>query len=188
VKKHLGDLLKGGDRRSIGRANEVAALVTKNPELFPELILGFWSDDVVVRMCAADAAEKVSRAQPELLQTHKRELIGLLAQTQQAELRWHLSAMVPRLHLSANERKRAADAFEDFLNDRSSIVKTFALQALADLAAKDPSLLAGVVERLRQATRTGKPAMKARSRKLLTALELPLLTTFVAIGSSRQSS
>ena len=31
-------MLAGGDRRSIGRANEVAALVLRGPRDFPELI------------------------------------------------------------------------------------------------------------------------------------------------------
>jgi hypothetical protein len=60
-------LLEGGDRRSVGRADEVAALVSRNPKLFPQLIAGLWSDDPLVRMRAADAAEKVTRTAPQLL-------------------------------------------------------------------------------------------------------------------------
>ena len=51
-------LLKGGDRRSIGRADRVAEIVSKNRKLFPQLMAGLWSDDDLVRMRAADAAEK----------------------------------------------------------------------------------------------------------------------------------
>jgi len=57
------------------------------------------------------------------------------------------------------------------LEDRSSIVKTFALQGLADLAQNDSVIRPGVIETLREATRSGTPAMKARSRKLLLRLE-----------------
>jgi hypothetical protein len=171
VRKRLADLLKGGDRRSIGRANDVAATVAKNPRRFPELISNLWSDDPVVRMRAADAAEKVSRDHPDLLQSHKRELLGLLAETRQTEVRWHLAAMIPRLELTESERKEAAQAFEIFLEDRSSIVKTSALQGLADLATLDPGIRPAVIEKLRQGTRSGTPAMKARSRKLLAKLE-----------------
>jgi hypothetical protein len=53
------------------------------------------------------------------------------------------------------------------LQDRSSIVKTCALQALAELAVDDSSIRHEVTELLRQSTRNGTPAMKARSRKLL---------------------
>jgi hypothetical protein len=42
---------------------------------------------------------------------------------------------------------------------------------MADLTKDDPSNRPGVIELLRQATRSGTPAMKARSRKLLRHLE-----------------
>jgi HEAT repeat protein len=164
-------LLEGGDRRTIGRADLVAAMVSKDPGLFPELIKGLWSDDALVRMRAADATEKVTRANHELLQPYKKELLGLMAETKQQELRWHLAAMIPRLPLNARERQRAASLMENYLEDRSSIVKTSALQGLADLADHDSSLRPKVIELVQASARNGTPAMKARSRKLLLQLE-----------------
>jgi hypothetical protein len=122
-------------------------------------------------MRAADAAEKVTRENPELLLTHKKELLGLLAEERQQEVRWHLAVMVPRLALNATERQCAVASLQSYLQDRSSIVRTFALQGLADLARSDAGIRAGVIELLRETTRKGTPAMKARSRKLLAAME-----------------
>jgi hypothetical protein len=51
-------------------------------------------------MRAADAAEKVSAKKPRLLDRHKAELLGLLAEAEQIELRWHLALMIPRLRLA----------------------------------------------------------------------------------------
>jgi HEAT repeat protein len=155
----------------IGRSSQVAAIVSEAPELFPELIEGLWSEDPLVRMQAADAAEKVTRKNRELLQPYKGELLGLMAETEQQELRWHLAAMVPRLELNAKQRNLAISLLVEYLEDRSSMVKTFALQGLADLAQEDPSIRPGVIDILRQATRTGTAAMKARGRKLLLRLE-----------------
>jgi HEAT repeat protein len=169
-RKHILSLLQGGDRRMIGRSDQVAAMVSKAPELFPELIAGLWSEDPLVRMRAADAAEKVTRKKRELLQPHKGELLGLLVETEQQELRWHLAAMVPRLPLNTKERNLATSLLVGYLEDRSSIVKTLALQGLADLAQDDASIRPGVIEILREATRTGTAAMKARGRKLLVRL------------------
>ena len=159
--------LQGGDRRSTGRANEVASLVLKHSKGFHELIKCLWDDDPVVRMRAADAAEKVSAKKPRLLDRHKAELLGLLAETEQIEMRWHRALMVPRLRLSATERQRAAAALQRYLEDRSSIVKTFALQGLADLARTDLALQSKVKQLLEAAVQSGTPAMKARARKLL---------------------
>jgi hypothetical protein len=146
-------------------------MVRENPRLFPKLMAGLWYTDPVVRMRAADAAEKVTRENPELLLTHKKELLGLLAEERQQEVRWHVAVMVPRLALNAKERQFSVATLQSYLEDRSSIVRTFALQGMADLAAADAGIRAAVMELLREATCRGTPAMKARSRKLLAAME-----------------
>jgi hypothetical protein len=164
-------MLKGGDRRSIGKSNQIAKLVLSNPERFAELLECFWDENPIVRMRAADAAEKVTVARPKLLKPHKQELLGLLAEAEQIELRWHLALMVPRLGLSGAERKHAGAALQRYLDDRSSIVKTLALQGLADLARKDASLRKPVRRILEESLQTGTAAMKARARKLLKELK-----------------
>jgi hypothetical protein len=163
--------LTGGDRRSIGRSNQVAKRVRNQPALFAELIRGLCDLDPLVRMRAGDAAEKVSLAQPGLLPPFKAELLRLMDAASEQELRWHLAQIVPRLPLTTKERLRAAATFRGYLDDRSSIVKTCALQALADLAAQDESLRPEVTALLQSAGRNGTAAMKARSRKLLKQID-----------------
>jgi hypothetical protein len=121
-------------------------------------------------MRAADAAEKVSAKKPRLLDRYKAELLGLLAEAEQIELRWHLALMVPRLRLTTPERQRAAAALQHYLDDRSSIVKTFALQGLTDLARNDFALRSKLKQLLEAAVQTGTPAMRARAGKLLKRL------------------
>jgi hypothetical protein len=171
-RKNILALLEGGDRRTIGRADEVAALVSRDPGLFPQLIAGLWSDDPLVRMRAADATEKFTRANHEFLKPYKKELLGLMAKTKEQELRWHLAAMIPRLPLNTRERQLAVSLLHSYLEDRSSIVKTSALQGLADLTQHDSSLRPKVIDLLREATRNATPAMRARSRKLLLRLRV----------------
>jgi len=167
----LAEMLGGGDRRSIGRSEEAAELVLKAPKRFAELMECLWNEDPIVRMRAADAAEKITVSRPELLKPYKRELLGLLAETEQIELRWHLAMMVPRLPLSRAETERAAASLRHYLDDRSSIVKTCALQGLLDLSGQNPSLRNAAREALDEALRTGTPAMKARASKLLNELK-----------------
>jgi len=163
-------MLQGGDRRSLGQANRVVTLVLNQRRLFPELIEYLWSDDGLVRMRAADAAEKISARRPKLLRPYKAELLGLAAETSQQELRWHLALMIPRLPLNRAENERAIAVFREYLLDRSSIVKTCALQALAELSQSDPKLQSEIAGILERASRSGTPAMKARARKLLPKL------------------
>jgi hypothetical protein len=171
-RQRLKDLLSGGDRRSLGRSNEAEKIVLLQARRFPELFRCMWSDDPVVRMRAADAAEKVTVERPELLHPHKQELLGLLEGAEQIELRWHLALMVPRLDMSARERERATATLRRYLEDRSSIVKTCAMQGLADLARQDPDLQDAVKHILEESLRTGTAAMKARARKLLKKLKM----------------
>jgi hypothetical protein len=163
--------LEGGDRRSIGNSNRVAAQVLRNTRRLSELIACLWSDDPVVRLRAADAAEKISVRKPELLAPFKEELLDLAEEATQAELRWHLALMLPKLPLASSERRRARSTLHSYLIDRSSIVKTCALHGVAELARGDPRLEADMIDLLKSVCRTGTPAMKARRRKLLKQFE-----------------
>ncbi|HXM61664.1 MAG TPA: hypothetical protein VN950_12485 [Terriglobales bacterium] len=169
--KELLNNLTGGDRRSIGQSNQVAVLVLRRPALFPQLIQGLWSPDPLIRMRAADAAEKVSLRRPDLLLPFKAKLLRLLDEATQQELRWHLAQIIPRLRLSKTDRLRAASVFRLYLSDQSSIVKTSAMQAIADLARIDDELMPEAKDLLTAATKVGTAAMRARGRKLLRQLE-----------------
>jgi len=169
--KPISAFLQGGDRRSIGRSNEVVRLVMRTPRRFAELIRCLWSDDPIVRMRAADASEKVSGRKPELLKPYKAELLGLLAEAKQIEMRWHLAQMIPRLHLTQSENQRVIETLQIYLEDESSIVRTFALQALADLSQNDAGLRSRVRGLLEGSAVAGTAAMKARARKLLKGLK-----------------
>ena len=162
--------LEGRDRRSIGRANEVVRDVLADPTLFRALFAGLRSANPVIRARAADAVEKVTVAHPEYLVRYKKALIGSLWRTRQMEVRWHVAQMLPRVQWTRSERLRLLSILESYLNDESSIVKTFAMQALADLADQAPELNAEVLPRLRELTATGTPAMRARGRMLIARL------------------
>ncbi len=166
-------ILRGGDRRSLGKSAEAVRRVTKTPALFADLIAGLLDPDPVVRVRAADAVEKITRAHPELLQPWKRPLLETAAELPDKEVRWHVAQMLPRLKLTFIQQDRAVQILMGYLADESSIVKTCAMQALADLTALDERLLPQVRPLIEQLTRTGTPAMRARGRKLLQTLPRP---------------
>ena len=180
--------LGGGDRRSIGRSNEVVADVLADPTLFDLIFDAIASDDPLIAMRAADAVEKVTARRPELLRPHKRRLLTELASIPQQEVRWHVAQMLPRLSLSARERRQAAEIVESYLDDRSGIVRTCAMQALAELAADDAELRARVVPLLRRLTRDGTPAMRARGRRLLAELDPGEVSAARSPGADRARS
>ena len=163
--------LQGGDRRSTGRADEIADLVLGSPALFNELINGLFVEDPVVRMRTADAVEKITRVNPDLLKRWKGPLIRLAGDTEQQEVRWHMAQILPRLTLNATERKNIVEMLFNYLNDKSKIVVTFALQALADFAIQDNRFRPRVIKVLEELTESGSPAVKNRGKKLLEQLK-----------------
>jgi hypothetical protein len=170
------DLLRGGDRRSIGRSDEVAALVSQQPQLFATLIdgmLGHGSHgaDPLVRMRCADAAEKVTARHPELLRPFRAALFRAATSTQ-PEVRWHVAQMLPRLQLTPRGRARAAGVLRTYLADASRIVQACAVESLAHLAADDPPLRAEVLPLLHRLSRSAAaPAVLARARRVIPWLE-----------------
>jgi hypothetical protein len=164
-------ILRGGDRRSIGRVAEVVATVEKEPARFKYLVSGLFDPDPIVRMRAADAMEKISGSTPMSLQPFKAQLVRLARETDQQELRWHLAQMVPRLELTAAETWKVTNIFIDYLSDDSKIVVTFAMQALADLAIKKEAVSARVLKAIETLTQNGSPAIQARGKKLLPGLK-----------------
>jgi len=172
----LLDLLSGGDRRSIGRADEVVARILKHPKEFGSVFEGLAHADEVVRMRAADVVEKVSRIRPELVRPYKKRILQDIANTEQPEVQWHVAQMIPRLELTRHERKRAVAILLAYCSMKSRILRTFALQALFSLAANDPTIRGKVSETALKFAESGSPAMKTRAKQILQQLKQGLPT------------
>lgn len=164
------DQLRGTDRRSIGKSNQVVDAVLADPRLFDAVFEAMLSDDAVLRMRAADAIEKISAHRPDLLQARKRVILTRVAKIEQQEVRWHVAQIFSRLKFTARERRTVVEILNEFLQDQSGIVRAFSMQALADIAEQDEDLRAPIITQLQTLTRTGTPAMKSRGKKLLAKL------------------
>ncbi len=105
---------------------------------------------------------------PQLIQPYKPLILTLLMLSDQWEVRAHVCLMLPLLQLTQAERQQAFDTMRQWLADKSSIVRTFALQTMYDLAQHDHSLLDEALLHLQHALAKGTPAMRARARLILT--------------------
>jgi hypothetical protein len=164
ILKHL----RGGDLRSIGSSDIVAAVVQSKPELVRTLIAGIYSDDAVLRARCADALEKVASATPKLVDPFKAELLNEISKIDQQEVRWHVALIVPRLSLTASQRKLAQTLFSIWLESaKSNIVRVCSLQALFELSRGNPECRSIIVAKMEKLAIHGSRSLKARSRKLL---------------------
>ncbi|MBI5447680.1 MAG: hypothetical protein HY939_03000 [Gammaproteobacteria bacterium] len=161
------DLLKGGDLRSIGKANEVVEIVIHAPERIQELTLCLKSKDPIVRMRASDAIEKISHSHPKLIQIIKDALIRESTHTEQQEVKWHLAQVFERLELSTCDRKIIVPILFRWLEqDSSRIVQVSSLQCLVSFADRDRQLRRKVLQKIEAAASFGSPAIQVRCRKL----------------------
>jgi len=165
------DKLKGGDLRSIGRSNEVVADVFCNPTLFGAVFAGMLNEDPVVRMRAADAVEKISEKCPQYLLPRKTALIRQVAFCEQQEVRWHVAQMISRIELNKEEWGHVTEILFGYINDKSKIVQTSAMQALEEMAEDDENLRPKVVAVVEELSRTVSAAVRNRGLKLLVKLK-----------------
>ena len=164
--------LRGGDLRSIGRAEEVVQDILRSPSLFGEVFDGMLNDDPLIRMRSADALEKVSSKHPEYLKPYKTRLISEVSKIKQQEVRWHVAQMFSRLEINNRERDRIIKILLSYIDtSESKIVKTFSMQTLADLAKRDEAIRPQIIKILKNLVGTGSPAMKNRGNKLIDKLK-----------------
>jgi len=166
------NLLREGDNRTTGQVAEAVRLALADPRHIDELVDLMSYSSPAVRMRAADALEKATVQRFDLLARHKDYLLELIEEASQNEVRWHLAQLVTRLDLEADEIDDLALIFTKWFERADSrIVRTSALQGMADLAHKDTSLIDTALKMTEKALASPIPALKARARKLKGPLE-----------------
>lgn len=169
--KDLISILQGGDRRSIGRVDEVIRRLEAEPAGFQDIVNGLLSPDEVVRMRCADAIEKSRHAHPDWLAPHALFFLEQARRQTQQEVRWHMAQIIPQLPLTQRQRAQAIDCLKGYLGDPSGIVRVNAMQGLAELSQRDSGLRKEIVPLINRMMKNGTPAVKARGRKLLKRID-----------------
>ncbi|RTR23713.1 ACT domain-containing protein [Azospirillum griseum] len=178
----LAGRLARGDHRGDGDAAAVAADITAHPDRLPDLVECLFSRNAVVRMRAAAALERLSRADADRLAPYGDRLLREGAAIDQAEVRWRLAQMLPRLPLDEAQRRAALDCLSGWFEGSSSrIVRSSALQAVVDLAASDAGLRTIAADMLSRAMRSGVPSLVERARRILKPFEVDEATLTAAL-------
>lgn len=160
--------LSGGDLRSIGKSNTVVRTI-KTQKDFDSLFKLLFHKDRKVVMRAADAIEKISAPNPQFLFKYKSQLLQLLNDADNKELKWHLAQIIPRLPLKDPEIQKTLETLSDWLFNEaeSKIVRVNSLQAIADLSANDPELRKKFLKMISHHSLTA-PSLQARLKKIIT--------------------
>ncbi|MGH1366245.1 MAG: hypothetical protein ACRBF0_21980 [Calditrichia bacterium] len=171
TKNELRENLTGGDRRSVGDATLVAEAILRHPDSAKTVVSFLWEDDAILRSRAAHALKTTTLNNPLIIQPFKKELIQKMSPIEQWEVREQFCIIITKLDLEKTEYKKLIAIFQNYLSDKSSIVRTCAMQGMADLAESSESIKTMVLPILIELTETGSAAMRARGRKLLNKLK-----------------
>lgn len=158
------------DRCSVDKSTKAVAAVLARPENFGAAFGGMLAENPMLRLHCADAVEKFSAQRPELLRPFKRRRLEGVVKIDQPEVRWHVWQMLRRLALTPREVRASVELRRISLQEDSRIVRTFARQALADLAAQEAKPRGPMIRLLATLIRTSSPAMHARGHELLVRL------------------
>jgi hypothetical protein len=154
------------ERLRDGDSEAAAAAAVADPPLIAVLLDGMHCDDAVVRMRAADAAEKAARERPELLAPHADAVIEIAAAADQQEVRWHAAQMLARTELSDERAADATRILEAYLADDSRIVQAWALSAITAIANEHPGLRQRARRLVHEKLESDDPSVSARARAL----------------------
>ncbi len=122
-------------------------------------------------MRAADAIQKIIELEPSIVKKYKNEILHKISKIDQQEVCWHVAQLIPHLGLTKAETIIAFKFLNDYLSDKSKIVRTFSLLAVTDLSDINSSLKPEVIKIIKQQMRKGNPAILSRGKKLLIKLE-----------------
>jgi HEAT repeat protein len=165
--------LSGGDLRSDGLADEVAAAVLKSPDLFDDLFAGLSESDDVIRGRTADALEKISRQRPDLIAVHLPEVIDLSRSDQVPMVKMHLAMIFGHLALYEELIDILQSALFDLLEAESVFAKSWAIVSLCIIGRMYPQKSTRIVNRISQLQGDKSVAIRSRAGKALNILTNP---------------
>ena len=169
----LLEWLSNGDLTSDGQANEVAALVSENIALLPDLVEALGHSSDVVRAHAADALEKVARQHPQPVAQHLPELLQAAKDDLVSMVRWHMAMTLGHLAASPGHPGEIADTLLALLQDRSVFVQSWAISSLCILARLHPGHAPRITQAIADLSSSASAAVRTRVRKALTLLADP---------------
>ncbi len=121
-----------------------------------------WSE-----LITADAIEKASAINPDLLQPYADKLLNEAVLIQQQEVEWHVAQMLPRLVLDDAQAKLAFNSLRRYFRTSSSrITQAFCVSSGYAIAQVHPALMHDFRGWLMVALQSPSPAVQSRARKV----------------------
>jgi hypothetical protein len=162
-------MLSGGHPNSLGRTEEVVAVVLADPPRLQELYGCYFSDDEVVRLRTSSTMKRVTKAQPALVVPYIDGLLTDIAAIDQASTQWTLAILFDLLRGDmTDEQRTAAEAIlkHNLATHTDWIVLNTTMQVLADWAGNDAELTRWLLPHLERLAHDRRKSVANRAKKL----------------------
>jgi hypothetical protein len=166
----FAEMLKGGHPNSLGRTEEVVAIVLADGQCLEEVFACLAEPDELVRMRAGDALEKVCREQPGWFAPHVDRLIAEVGAIEQPSIQWHVAQVLQHVRgdLSDEQARRAEALLQRNLTQSTDwIVLNVTMDALAEWAADNPALADWLIPELERLRGDPRKSVAKRAAKRL---------------------
>jgi len=167
------EILTGGHPNSLGRTEEVVALVVADPGRFDELYRCYQSDDDVVRLRVSSAMKRLEIARHDLLIPYIGRLISEIGTLDQASAQWTLAILFDKLKpdMSPTQAEQALDLLKRNLAKHDDwIVLNTTIDVLTRWAKADISLACWITPHLKRLTNDQRKSVSKRAAKALNTL------------------
>jgi len=165
-------LTVGGTSNSLGRVDEVVALVKGDRSRLEELYHCLFDEDAWVRMRAADALEKVCREFPAWMLPYVDGFAREFAESGQPSIQWHLAQIYRQIDLTDDQKAVAIGWLQRLVStpDVDWIVAANAMDTLAHFVRDGSLSTADVVPLLEVQQHHRSRAVVKRANRLLAEL------------------
>ncbi len=170
--------LTGGHPNSLGNTVSVVDEVLSDRSLLAELVDCYRSDDAVVRLRVSSAVKRVALLHPEWVAAHLDDLLGWVAEIDQASTKWTLAKLFVLLDdlMTPHQREAAIALLQSNLHYNDWIVQNTTAESLAHFARTRPELATWLIPELRVQTGSRHKSVRGRAIKLLASLGAPIPT------------
>ncbi|MFK8013946.1 MAG: hypothetical protein AB8G17_00720 [Gammaproteobacteria bacterium] len=160
-------------RNSLGRTEEVVAIVLKDHGRIDELYACYFQPDEWVRLRTSSSFKRIWRADVELFKPFIDRFVKNVSQIDQPSVQWTFSQMCLDLgdHLTSRQVASATKTMRTYLSDSTDwIVQNTTIEALATWAVDDPRLKKWLLPVLRQFAKSDKKSVARRAAKWIDKL------------------
>ena len=164
-------MLTGGHPNSLGRTEDVVALVLDNQTRLQDLLACYFSQDEVVRLRVSSAMKRVTKAQPKWVIQYMGRLQTEIAAIDQASNQWTLPLLfdMTKELLNENQKERALDIMKfNLANHLDWIVLNNTMQILFEWSREDAALSKWLRPHLTSLSKDKRKSVSKRASKLLT--------------------